>query len=154
MKNPKPKLTQQEKFQKLEQDPEAFEKYRTNFAKQILRRSTTWRWPAANVALKRNKLSGLIKCDGCGKYFPEKQINRDHIEPVEDVKTGFTTFDNYIKRLLVKSDQIQILCEKTCHANKTLVENQMRRQYGQKEIKPRNKKKKLTSKIKSSKIKK
>lgn len=148
MRIKKPKVTLKEKFKKIEQDQEAFEKYRTNFAKQTLRRSSVWKWQASNIAIERNKLDGLIKCDGCGKYFPEKEINRDHIIPVEDVKTGFTNFDNYIARLFVKSSEIQILCEKTCHAAKTLVENEMRRKYGQKVINKRNKKKKLLNKNK------
>lgn len=131
----KPKLTQKEKFKLLEKNPEAFEKYRINFVKAQLRRASVWKWPAANIALDRNKLNGLIKCDGCGKYFPPKEINRDHIISVEDVKDGYTTLDNYAKRLLVKSDGIQILCEKTCHAAKTLCENNLRKQYGQKTIK-------------------
>lgn len=150
----KPKLTQKQKFKLLEQNSDAFEKYRLNFVKAQLRRASVWKWPAASIALDRNKLDGMVKCDGCGKYFSEKQINRDHIIPVEDVKDGFTTLDNYAKRLLVKSDEIQILCEKTCHANKTLIENEMRRKYGQKPIKIKSKKKKLTIIKKKVKIRK
>lgn len=151
----KPKLTQKQKFKLLEKDQEAFEKYRLNFVKAQLRRASVWKWPAANIAVERNKLDGLVKCDGCGNYFPPKEINRDHIIPVEDVRAGFTTLDSYAERLLIKSDGYQILCEKTCHPAKTLVENEMRRKYGQKIIKTRNKKKKrLTCKINAGKIKK
>lgn len=151
----KPKLTQKEKFKLLENNQEAFEKYRLNFVKAQLRRASVWKWPAASIAVNRNKLDGLIKCDGCGKYFPEKKINRDHIEPVENPVTGYTDLDNYVKRLLVKSDQIQILCEDLCHPAKTLTENALRTQYGQKAIKMRARKKKsLQKKKKVSKIKK
>lgn len=138
----KPKITQKEKFKLLEKDQEAFEKYRLNFVKAQLRRASVWKWPAANIAVDRNKLNGMIKCDGCGNYFPPKEINRDHIIPVEDPKNGYINLDDYVTRLLVKSDEIQILCEKTCHAAKTAVESALRAKHGQKPIKVRKKRKK------------
>lgn len=151
----KPKLTNKEKFKLLENDPEAFKKYRLNFVKAQLRRASVWKWPAANIAMEKAKLDGLYKCSGCGNYFSPKKVNRDHIEPVENPKTGFTTFDNYVERLLVKSDQIQILCEDLCHPAKTLIENTLRHQYGQKAIKIRKiKKKKLQKKKSKGKIRK
>lgn len=143
----KPKLTQKEKFKLLEKDQEAFEKYRLNFVKAQLRRASVWKWPAAGIALQRNKIDGMVQCDGCKSYYSEKNINRDHIEPVENVMTGYVDLDNYVKRLLVKSDQIQILCI-ACHSAKTLTENTLRQQYGQKIINTRKKKKNKLTKIK------
>lgn len=139
-----PKLTSKAKFKLLEQNDEALNKYRINFVKAQLRRASVWKWPAANIALEKNKLDGLIKCDGCGDYFSEKNINRDHIEPVEDVKEGYTTLDNYAKRLLTKSEGIQILCKDICHKNKTQLENLMRVKHGQKPLRTNKRKKKLT----------
>ena len=98
--------------------------------------------------MDKAKLDGMYKCSGCGKYFSPKKVNRDHIEPVENPVTGYTDLDNYVKRLLVKSDQYQILCEDLCHPAKTLTENTLRQQYGQKAIKTRNKKKKSLKKNK------
>jgi|ERR1700722_8228222 len=148
----KPKLTQKEKFKLLEQNLEAFEKYRLNFVKAQLRRASVWKWPASSIALDNAKLDGLFKCAECKSYYTEKNVNRDHIESVENVVTGYTDLDNYVKRLLVKSDQIQILCL-TCHNNKTQIENELRKKYGHKVIINRKKKKnKFTIKNKSSKI--
>lgn len=138
MKIKKPKLTQKEKFKLLEQNQEAFEKYRLNFVKAQLRRASVWKWPAANIAVDRNKLNGMIKCDGCKSYYSEKNINRDHIEPVMPV-TGWISWESYIERLFVKSSGIQILCI-PCHDVKTMTENIMRVKNNQKPIKIKKKK--------------
>ena len=56
----------------------------------------------------------------------------DHIIPVVDPKTGFTTWDEYIERLFVPKGGWQMLC-KSCHDTKTHeVENPLRREYAQK----------------------
>lgn len=146
----KQKITSKEKFKLLEQDDEALDKYRINFVKSQLRRASVWKWPAANIAVDRNKVEGFIKCDSCNGLFDIKQINRDHIIPVEDIKNGFTTLDNYVRRLFVKSKEIQILCL-ACHSSKTLVENEMRKKNG---LKPLRQKKALTKKKKHAMIKK
>lgn len=134
----KPKLTQKEKFKQLEKDQEAFEKYRLNFVKAQLRRASVWKWPAAGIAIQRNKIDGMVQCDGCKSYYTEKNINRDHIEPVMPV-TGWISWENYIERLFVKSSGIQILCI-PCHDSKTMVENIMRVKNNQKPIKLKKKK--------------
>lgn len=150
MKSPKKKID----YEALEKNDEAFNKFLTAFVKRQLRLAT-YKWPYGHMALKRAHIDrGLYQCEECKSSFGVKEVQKDHIEPVESAVTGFTNFDNYIRRLLVKSNGYQILCEK-CHLNKTAVENEMRKKFGHKPIKVRTKKKKqLTIKNKASKIKK
>lgn len=141
--------TKKKDYKLIEQDEEAFKKFRHNFVMQSLRRST-YRWPFGHMAMKAAKIEyGLYQCESCKGSFGPKEINKDHIEPVIPVDTGFQNWDQTIERMLVKSNGYQILCL-TCHDAKTLVENQMRTKYGQKTI--RYKKKSLTKKKKNGKL--
>lgn len=72
---------------------------------------------------KTNRVAQHYLCAACGVDFPNTQVQVDHISPVVDVKTGFTTWDNYIDRLFCGKDNLQVLC-KTCHAIKTKEEKQ------------------------------
>jgi len=127
-------------YSSIEKDNEAFEKHKFNFVKNALR-IATYKWPYFSKALARQRLErGLYQCESCKGAFGPKQINRDHIEPVVAV-TGWSGWTDYINRLFVKSDGIQILCI-SCHENKSLVENQMRKKYNQPIIKIRKKKNK------------
>jgi hypothetical protein len=83
---------------------------------------------------------GFYKCESCGDAFGPKDINLDHIDAVENILTGFTTWDNYVDRLFVKTSGFQVLCL-ACHSSKSLVENEIRRANGQKPIKVIKKKK-------------
>lgn len=134
----------------MEKDKEAFEKHKFNYVKNALR-IATYKWPYFNMALTRQRKDrGLYECESCKSCFGPKEINKDHIVPVIDVQKGFTTWQDYIDRLFVNSEGIQILCL-SCHTSKTGVENEIRRKYGQKEIKIKNK---LTKKRSKSKIQK
>lgn len=130
-------------YKAIEQDQEAFEKFRYNFVMQALRRST-YRWPFHHMALQRQKIEyGLYKCESCQGAFGPKQVEKDHIVSVIPYD-GFKSWDETVERMLVKSDQIQILCI-TCHNNKTQTENEIRKKHGQKpqRIKKITKKKRL-----------
>lgn len=134
-------------YKSIEKDDEAFNKHRFNYVKNALR-IATYKWPYFSMAMTRQRLErGLYQCESCKGSFGPKEINRDHIEPVVAV-TGWSNWEDYIKRLFVKSDGIQILCI-TCHETKTMTENQMRVKNGQKAIKV---KKRLTVKKKRSTI--
>lgn len=50
----------------------------------------------------------------------------DHIEPVVNPETGFVSWDEYIERLFVEEDGLQVLC-KECHDKKTKEEKERRR---------------------------
>jgi hypothetical protein len=66
-------------------------------------------------------------CEQCGKKdLKAKEKQLDHINPVVDVKEGFTTYEEYFDRLLCEESNWATLCL-DCHAKKTLKENEERR---------------------------
>lgn len=150
----KPKVTSKDKFKLLERNKDALDAYRFNFVKSQLRRISVWKWNAGNVAMDRQRLErGLYQCESCKGSFGPKQINRDHVEPVIAV-TGWVNWEEYINRLFVKSEGIQILCI-ACHECKTQTENILRVKNNQKPIKIKKKViKDLTPKKKRSIIRK
>ena len=79
--------------------------------------------PGINEATGRK--AKLYTCASCARLFTAKGVEVDHIEPVVDPKTGFTTWDNYISRLFCSTDNLQVLC-KPCHKIKTLSEKKAR----------------------------
>lgn len=141
-------------YKKIEQNQVDFEKHRFNYVKNSLRLAT-YKWPYFSMAVSRQRIErGLYTCESCKGAFGPKEIERDHIVPVISVETGFTNWEDYINRLFVKSDQIQILCV-TCHEQKTNVENILRIKYGHKPLKKKSKKrvkKRLTLRAKKRKI--
>jgi 5-methylcytosine-specific restriction endonuclease McrA len=98
------------------------------FVIRILR-SGSYKWPARNEALKASRVQrGLYKCASCQLVFKKQEVHLDHIDPVIDVKTGFTNFEEYINRLYCDVSGYQVIC-KTCHSAKTLTENHLRKEY-------------------------
>lgn len=65
-------------------------------------------------------MANHFKCRICKAHFAASSIEVDHIEPVVGPE-GFTTWDEYIKRMFVGKEGFQVLC-KTCHKKKTLKE--------------------------------
>jgi len=134
------KIKKKVDYKAIENDPEAFEKFKKNFVKQSLRRAS-YRWPFKHMAKNNQRIErGFYRCAGCQEAFGPKDINLDHINAVEDIKTGFMGWDKFIDRLFVKTDGFQVLCL-TCHDSKTLVENEQRRANGLKAINRKKKKK-------------
>lgn len=128
-------------YKKIEQDEVLFQKFLKNFIVQTLRRAT-YRWPYKNLAKSAKRIErGLYTCEGCGNAFGNSDIELDHIVPVIDLQNGFTTWDDFIKRLFVKTEGFQVLCSKICHANKTATENIIRTKHNQKPVRHKKKKK-------------
>lgn len=108
------------------------------FAKTVLRGAFR-KWYAGNEAAKRCRVArGQYKCEGCGQVMKRKDLQIDHIKPVVDIKTGFTDLEDWVMRLLVPPEELQMLCffkdEETgeswgCHSSKTASENAMREFY-------------------------
>lgn len=99
--------------------------YRTNFAKQALRRASyRWygRWQAAKKAVAGR---GLRTCKKCKKVVHYKAGQMDHVKPVVDPKKGWEGFDAFVERLLVEERGFQFLCDQ-CHKEKTRKENEQR----------------------------
>jgi len=65
----------------------------------------------------------------CEGIFGPKEVQIDHINPTVDPKIGFVDWNTYIERMFPENaNEFQTLC-KTCHASKSSVENNIRKQY-------------------------
>lgn len=100
-------------------------------------RAASRRWPVKWAVLKAalvgktvNKKTGKIaqhyKCNTCNANFPAADVVVDHINPVVDTMKGFTTWDEYVERMFVEADGLQVLC-KPCHKDKTEIERKERK---------------------------
>jgi hypothetical protein len=109
-------------------------------------RKASYRWPTRNEAIKRARVkvevgtfkNGNIKskfmafCEKCGLICDSKDTVKDHVIPVIDVKKGFIGWDSYVERMFPDTAKgYQILC-KSCNKNKTLAENEDRKEIRQK----------------------
>jgi 5-methylcytosine-specific restriction endonuclease McrA len=103
-------------------------------------RTATRRWPPKYKALKEayagrktnkktNKLAMHYKCACCKKEFVAADVQVDHILPVVNTKTGFTTWEEYINNMFCEKENLQVLC-KPCHSIKTQEEKDERKEYG------------------------
>ncbi len=103
-----------------------------SFIKNNLR-SATRKWGPINTCKKAAHVGHAeYLCAGCGEIVPPtifdedkgkrvKNIFIDHIIPIIDPSTGFTTWDDCIDRMFCDSDNLQLLCKK-CHDDKSQLE--------------------------------
>jgi hypothetical protein len=94
------------------------------------------RWPPRNNAKKEARVDrGMYLCNLCQKEVPvtvklkDKRVNNvtvDHIDPVVNPKTGFNTWEEYVTRLFVEEEALQVLCKK-CHDTKTKEERESKK---------------------------
>ena len=121
----------------------AKEKSLKTFLTGILRRASL-KWPARTEALRFARVDrGLYKCAMCTNIFKKQDISVDHKEPVvpmQGVVAEDWSWDDFIHRLFVDTEGLQVLCT-TCHNAKSAVEDSMRAVYTAK----RKAKKKLDS---------
>lgn len=68
-----------------------------------------------------------FKCAKCGGLFPRKEVQVDHIVPVVG-EEGFTTWDDFIKRLFCDVANLQVICD-SCHCQKSAAERKARAEY-------------------------
>lgn len=95
-------------------------------------RSASLLWPARAEAIKAARAErGKYKCAECRELFIRSQIQLDHINPVVDPKTGWTTFDDFINRLFCDAEGFRVLCRQ-CHDSITMVQDSMRSYYAKK----------------------
>lgn len=99
---------------------------RITFAKGALRRASMMWWAINACRVNARRERGKYLCAMCEGLFGPKEVQVDHIHPVIDIIKGFTTWDDYIERLLCDLDGLACLC-KTCHLAKTSSEVQMRK---------------------------
>lgn len=97
----------------------------------LLRRARFWKPPnlVKNKHRRKNqsnntKLKYEYQCNHCKKWYPDKEVQVDHIEPVV-ATTGFVDYNTYIERLFVEEEGYQVLCLE-CHKTKSKKENELR----------------------------
>lgn len=64
-----------------------------------------------------NRISYTYHCESCGNYFPEKEVQIDHLVPCGACSDA-ETVGRFATRLFVETTGLQRLC-KTCHKAKT-----------------------------------
>ena len=108
---------------------DAFEKELRKFIIPKLR-SASYRWHYRSQAIKDARVArGLYKCAMCSRQdLKNGEYAVDHIEPVVALDGWDGNLDTYIRRMFVKTEGWQILCE-SCHDIKTDTEVQIRKMY-------------------------
>lgn len=93
--------------------------------RSTLRQKSRWWKPIYECKLKNkrpykgpNKRQKFeYQCNQCKKWFPEKQINVDHIIPAGSL-TCANDLPGFVERLFTEINGLQILCS-NCHDAKT-----------------------------------
>lgn len=85
--------------------------------------------PFRKVAIEKSRVANQFKCSKCSKLFSREMIQVDHIEPI----AGFKNWNEFIARLFVGPDKLQVLCKK-CHKEKTKKEVGFLRNQKKREI--------------------
>ena len=101
-----------------------------SFIRSALRQKSRWWKPITECKMKaRRPYKGPNKrqkfeylCNSCNRWFPEKQINVDHIVGAGSLNCG-QDLPGFVDRLFCEQDNLQVLCT-TCHDHKTKLEKQ------------------------------
>jgi 5-methylcytosine-specific restriction endonuclease McrA len=105
-------------------------------------RQLTRRWaPISSVKTKARTRRGFYECAICKEEVPyttkdgRKRVQNvvvDHIEPIVNPETGFTTWDDVINRMFCEEDNLQVVC-KQCHDEKSAEEKRIASERGKNE---------------------
>ena len=100
------------------------------FIRSALRQKSRWWKPVTQCKLnakrpykgsnKRQKFE--YQCNKCKKWFPDKQINVDHILPAGELNKA-DDLPGFVERLFVEQSGLQVLCV-NCHDIKTKQEKE------------------------------
>jgi len=98
----------------------------------VLRRAS-YRYPERNKAMISARIDrNTYLCKECGpsKTYTRNDVTVDHINPIRPVDRAANdwTWDEFINNLFCDANKLQVLC-KSCHKNKTKMENMLRKQY-------------------------
>ena len=101
-----------------------------SFIRSALRQKSRWWKPITECKMKaRRPYKGPNKrqkfeylCNSCKTWFPDKQINVDHIVGAGSLNCS-NDLPGFVDRLFCELNNLQVLCE-TCHNNKTQLEKQ------------------------------
>lgn len=96
-----------------------------SFIRSGLRQKSRWWKPITQCKLnakrtykgpnKRQKFE--YQCNSCKKWFAEKNINVDHIDPAGSLNCA-NDLPGFVERLFCETDNLQVLCS-GCHNTKT-----------------------------------
>jgi 5-methylcytosine-specific restriction endonuclease McrA len=124
----KKKTTRKPKVERTRNNGTMTESMFWSFIRSGLRQKSRWWKPitqcklnskrAYKGPLKRQKFE--YQCAHCEKWFPEKKINVDHIQPAGSLNCA-NDLPGFVERLFCEVDNLQVLCEK-CHDVKTKLE--------------------------------
>jgi hypothetical protein len=100
------------------------------FIRSALRQKSRWWKPITECKMKSRRIyKGPNKrqkfeyqCNTCKKWYPDKQINVDHIIGAGSLNCS-ADLAGFVDRLFCEQDNLQVLCE-TCHNEKTQLEKQ------------------------------
>jgi 5-methylcytosine-specific restriction endonuclease McrA len=96
-----------------------------SFIRSALRQKSRW-WKPISVCKEkaRRAYKGINKrqkyeyqCKSCKGYFPDKEINVDHIVPAGALNCG-QDLPGFVERLFCEVEHLQVLCTE-CHNVKT-----------------------------------
>ena len=100
------------------------------FIRSALRQKSRWWKPVTQCKLnakrpykgsnKRQKFE--YQCNKCKKWFPDKQINVDHVTPAGELNKS-DDLPGFVERLFVEESGLQCLCQ-NCHNEKTKQEKE------------------------------
>lgn len=96
-----------------------------SFIRSGLRQKSRWWKPITQCKLAARRVyKGPLKrqkweyqCNSCEKWFPDKKINVDHIQPAGALRCA-NDLPGFVERLFCEQDNLQVLCT-TCHDKKT-----------------------------------
>lgn len=96
-----------------------------SFIRSALRQKSRWWKPIGQAKLKaKRKYKGPNKrqrfeyqCNTCKEWFPDKEINVDHIIPAGTLRSA-NDLPGFVERLFCEVDNLQVLCS-NCHNKKT-----------------------------------
>lgn len=103
--------------------------YYDSFLRKIFHWSPAYKAVLKRCFVKKVGKTEYYKCEKDSKVIPRSEKHVDHIVPYVDPEKGPSADWNERRdRMLVDPDQLQLLCKKTCHKEKTDGENKLRRQ--------------------------
>jgi hypothetical protein len=90
-------------------------------------RSKSQRWPPryqvladAKKSVKGKRHRFEYQCAECTKWFKQKEVEVDHIEPCGSLKS-FDDLPQFVERLFCEKDKLRVVC-KPCHKAITAAE--------------------------------
>ena len=98
-----------------------------SFIRSALRQKSRW-WKPISLCKQMSKRKYIgpkkktrqlweYQCNQCKQWFPDKEINVDHIIPAGSLNTSLD-LPGFVERLFCEIDNLQVLCSK-CHDKKT-----------------------------------